>query len=76
VIAPGKLADLNVIDFDRLASHHPEVVYDLPLGGRRLVERADGYRATVKSGLVTFDNGEPTGELPGTVIRGTGRFRP
>lgn len=71
VIAPGHLADLNVIDLDRLACHPPTIVHDLPAGGRRLMQTAAGYRATVKSGAVTFEDGEHTGELPGGLIRGT-----
>jgi N-acyl-D-aspartate/D-glutamate deacylase len=66
----GLLADLNVIDFDRLNLHRPEALYDLPAGGRRLVQRVDGYRYTVKSGQVTFDNGQFTGALPGGLVRG------
>jgi N-acyl-D-aspartate/D-glutamate deacylase len=70
VLAPGYLADLNVIDFDELACPPPHVVRDLPAGGRRLMQEARGYRATVKSGVVTFEHGTPTGELPGRLIRG------
>jgi N-acyl-D-aspartate/D-glutamate deacylase len=69
VIAPGKKADLNLIDFDALALHAPEMVFDLPAGGRRLVQRVDGYRATIVSGEVTFERGEPTGALPGALVR-------
>ncbi len=71
VIAPGMVADLNVIDLDRLACHPPTIVHDLPAGGRRLMQTAAGYRATVKSGAVTFVDGEHTGELPGELLRGT-----
>lgn len=70
VVAPGYLADVNVIDFDALACPPPHVVRDLPAGGRRLMQEARGYRATVKSGTVTFEDGSPTGELPGTLLRG------
>ncbi len=70
VVAPGYLADLNVIDFDRLQLHPPAIVHDLPAGGRRLLQRADGYRYTIKAGAVTFENGEATGELPGRLVRG------
>lgn len=70
VVAPGYLADLNVIDFTTLACAHPEIIRDLPAGGRRLVQRADGYKATVKSGVVTFEQGEHTGALPGRLLRG------
>ncbi len=70
VLAPGYVADLNVIDLDDLACHPPAIVHDLPAGGRRLMQTAAGYRATVKSGAVTFVDGEHTGELPGTLLRG------
>jgi N-acyl-D-aspartate/D-glutamate deacylase len=70
VIAAGMKADLNVIDFDALHIHAPEMVYDLPAGGRRLVQKIDGYRYTIQSGRVTFEDGEPTGALPGKLVRG------
>jgi N-acyl-D-aspartate/D-glutamate deacylase len=70
LLAPGMRADLNVIDLDRLHIHAPEMVYDLPAGGRRLVQRIDGYRYTVQRGAVTYDDGEPTGALPGRLVRG------
>ncbi len=66
----GLLADINIIDFERLRLFRPEAVYDLPAGGRRLVQRAEGYRYTVKSGEVTFEDGEHTGALPGGLVRG------
>ena len=69
-LKPGLLADLNVIDFEALRLFRPEAIYDLPAGGRRLVQRAEGYCYTVKSGQVTFENGEPTGALPGSLVRG------
>ena len=69
-LRPGYLADVNVIDFERLQLHRPEAVHDLPAGGKRLVQRVDGYRYTLKSGEVTFENGEFTGALPGTLVRG------
>ncbi|HEX2849123.1 MAG TPA: amidohydrolase family protein [Acidimicrobiales bacterium] len=69
-IEPGKRADLNLIDIDALRLHAPEMVFDLPAGGRRLVQRVDGYRATVVAGEVTFVDGEPTGARPGRLIRG------
>jgi len=71
VLAPGYLADLNVIDFDALACHPPRIVRDLPAGGRRLVQEADGYRYTVKAGEVTFIDGVDTGARPGTLVRGS-----
>jgi N-acyl-D-aspartate/D-glutamate deacylase len=61
---------MNVIDFDRLQPRRPEIVNDLPANGRRLMQRADGYVATVVSGCVAFRNGEPTGVLAGRLIRG------
>jgi N-acyl-D-aspartate/D-glutamate deacylase len=70
VVAPGYKADLNVIDFDRLHVHAPEVRYDLPSGGRRLVQRTQGYDATIVSGVPVYRNGEATGELPGRLVRG------
>ena len=70
VIAPGYRADLNVIDFDRLRVRQPELLYDLPAGGRRIVQRADGYRHTFVAGVETYRNGEATGELPGRLVRG------
>jgi N-acyl-D-aspartate/D-glutamate deacylase len=69
-LKPGLKADVNVIDFDNLRLYRPEAVYDLPAGGRRLVQRATGYRYTVKSGQVTFEDGEHTGALPGALVRG------
>jgi N-acyl-D-aspartate/D-glutamate deacylase len=70
VVAPGYLADLNVIDLDRLECAPPEVVTDLPAGGRRLLQKARGYRWTLKRGAVTFEDGTHTGELPGELLRG------
>jgi N-acyl-D-aspartate/D-glutamate deacylase len=69
-VEPGALADLNLIDYDALALGTPFVRADLPAGGRRLLQRAEGYVATIKKGTVTFDHGEPTGELPGRLLRG------
>jgi N-acyl-D-aspartate/D-glutamate deacylase len=70
VVAPGYRADLNVIDFDALTARPPEMIHDLPAGGRRLVQRAEGYIATVVAGQVTYEHGEATGPLPGRLIRG------
>jgi N-acyl-D-aspartate/D-glutamate deacylase len=70
LVANGLKADLNVIDYDRLRVRAPEVVYDLPAGGRRLIQRADGYEATIVSGIVVNRNGEATGALPGRLVRG------
>jgi N-acyl-D-aspartate/D-glutamate deacylase len=70
LVARGYKADLNVIDYDRLSVRAPEVVYDLPTGGRRLIQRADGYDVTIMSGVPVTRNGEATGELPGRLVRG------
>jgi N-acyl-D-aspartate/D-glutamate deacylase len=69
-LKPGLLADLNVIDFEALTLHRPVAVADLPAGGKRLVQKAEGYRYTIKSGQVTFQDGESTGALPGGLVRG------
>jgi N-acyl-D-aspartate/D-glutamate deacylase len=70
LIAPGYKADVNVLDMGRLSLKAPEVAYDLPAGGRRLVQRAEGYRATIVSGTVVYRDGEATGRLPGRLVRG------
>jgi N-acyl-D-aspartate/D-glutamate deacylase len=70
LVAAGYKADINVIDYDRLRVRAPEVVYDLPAGGRRLIQRADGYEATIVSGIPVNRNGEATGALPGRLVRG------
>ncbi|SNS23404.1 N-acyl-D-aspartate/D-glutamate deacylase [Sphingomonas laterariae] len=69
VIAPGKRADLNIIDFDRLRLLPPRWAADLPAGGRRLLQDAEGYDATFVAGRMTWQNGEPTGERPGRLVR-------
>jgi N-acyl-D-amino-acid deacylase len=68
-LAPGKKADVNVIDVDGLRLYKPEIINDLPADGRRLVQRVDGYCCTVQSGEVTFEAGEATGLRPGTLVR-------
>ncbi|HVA09040.1 MAG TPA: amidohydrolase family protein [Acidimicrobiales bacterium] len=70
LVAPGYLADVNVIDHDALALEPPEMVYDLPASGKRLIQRARGYVATIKSGVVVRDHDESTGERPGRLLRG------
>ncbi len=70
-LAVGKKADLNVIDHARLRAHPPEVRYDLPAGGRRLVQTTEGYEATIVSGQVVQREGRATGALPGKLVRGT-----
>jgi len=69
-LAPGMKADINLIDFERLRLHPPEMVFDLPANGRRFVQRADGYKFTIVNGEVTFADGQPTGAMPGKVVRG------
>jgi N-acyl-D-aspartate/D-glutamate deacylase len=69
VLAPGLRADLNLIDLEGLRLHAPEMVFDLPAGGRRLVQQVEGYKATVVAGQVTYVDGEPTGERPGRLVR-------
>ena len=71
LLAVGYKADVNVIDMERLELHFPEVRYDLPSGARRIAQQATGYRATIVSGVVTRRDDQPTGELPGRLIRGT-----
>ena len=69
LLAPGMKADINVIDFDTLALERPGMVWDLPGGGRRLLQRARGYAATIVGGTVTYRDGEATGALPGRLVR-------
>lgn len=73
VIAPGALADVNVIDFEHLRLEKPWLAFDLPAGGKRLLQRAEGYRYTIKSGEITFRDGVWTGATPGGVLRGPQR---
>jgi N-acyl-D-aspartate/D-glutamate deacylase len=70
VLAPGYRADLNVIDYEGLGLEDPEMVYDLPAGGKRLIQRSHGYVATVVKGEVTWEGGEHTGAMPGRLLRG------
>lgn len=70
VVEPGLRADLNVIDFDRLRCERPTMAYDLPAGGKRLLQRARGYCATVVRGAIIARDGEPSGALPGRLVRG------
>ncbi len=65
----GMIADVNIIDFDSLRLHRPEAIFDLPAGGRRLVQRPEGYETTIKAGEIIFDNGVHTGALPGKLVR-------
>jgi N-acyl-D-aspartate/D-glutamate deacylase len=70
VLAPGYRADINIIDIDRLRLGSPYIVRDLPTGGRRLMQDAQGYNATIVNGIVTYRDGAPTGALPGRLVRG------
>jgi N-acyl-D-aspartate/D-glutamate deacylase len=71
LLAPGYRADINIIDYEHLTLHAPQVAYDLPAGGRRLIQRASGYVVTIVAGEVTYRDGEPTGALPGRLLRGS-----
>jgi N-acyl-D-aspartate/D-glutamate deacylase len=70
LLAPGYRADVNVIDYEGLRLGAPRMVRDLPAGGRRLLQDAEGYVATICAGTVTFRDGQPTGSLPGRLVRG------
>ena len=70
LLAPGMKADVNIIDFTRLQLDLPHFVFDLPAGGRRLTQSAQGYIATLVSGEATFEQGQPTGAMPGRLVRG------
>ncbi len=70
VLAPGMKADVNVIDLDALVLHRPTMAFDLPAGGKRLLQRAEGYLHTIVSGDEVYAGGEATGELPGRLVRG------
>jgi N-acyl-D-aspartate/D-glutamate deacylase len=69
ILEEGYKADINVIDYENLTLHEPEIINDLPAGGRRLVQKASGYEYTIVSGEVAFKDGEPTGVLNGKLIR-------
>jgi len=68
-LAPGLRADINLIDFDGLKLHKPEIVHDMPANGRRFVQRVEGYEATLVAGEPIFERGEPTGAMPGKLVR-------
>lgn len=70
LLAPGMKADVNIIDFENLKIKRPQMVYDLPANGRRLVQQAEGYVATIVNGEIIYENGTATGALPGKLIRG------
>jgi N-acyl-D-amino-acid deacylase len=63
-------ADINIIDYDRLELRSPQIVYDLPAGGKRLIQRTKGFDATIVSGQIVYRNGKATGALPGRLVRG------
>ena len=63
-------ADINILDYDNIRLRSPQVVYDLPAGGKRLVQRTDGFDATIVSGAVVYRRGERTAALPGRLVRG------
>ncbi|WP_421990090.1 N-acyl-D-amino-acid deacylase family protein [Roseococcus sp.] len=69
VVAPGMLADLNIIALDELGLERPRMLHDLPAGGKRLMQGSRGYRATIKRGVVTYRDGVATGALPGKLLR-------
>jgi len=73
LIAEGYRADINVIDFDHLHAGRPEMAFDLPAGGKRLLQGATGYLHTFVSGIETYSDGAPTGMLPGRLVRGQRR---
>ena len=68
-IEVGKRADLNLVDLEGMRLYEPEMVFDLPAGGRRLVQKVDGYKTTVLAGQVTYEDGVPTGARPGRLVR-------
>ena len=70
LLQAGYKADINVIDYERLAIGYPEVAYDLPSGGRRLIQKSEGIEATIVAGQTVYRNGKSTGNYPGRLIRG------
>jgi N-acyl-D-aspartate/D-glutamate deacylase len=70
VLAPGMRADVNVLDFDNVGIERPEMVYDLPAGAGRMIQRSTGYVATIVAGEPVVEGGEVTGALPGGLVRG------
>jgi len=73
-IAAGLKADLNLIDLEAMRLHRPYLTHDLPAGGTRLMQSADGFAMTILSGRITYRSGTPTGSLPGRVVRGPQRL--
>jgi len=76
LLQQGKIADINIIDFEAMRLFRPEAIFDLPAGGRRLVQRVEGYDVTIKSGQVVFRGGVHTGALPGVLVRRSGQEAP
>src|SRR5438094_5062131 len=74
-LTPGLRADVNLIDFERLRLFKPELVHDMPAGGRRFVQRVEGYEATLVAGTPVFERGEHTGAMPGRLVRAGGNGR-
>ncbi|HKK50501.1 MAG TPA: amidohydrolase family protein, partial [Myxococcota bacterium] len=70
IVAPGRRADLNLIDLDRVRLGFPEITPDLPTGASRILQRAEGYVATICAGEIVFRDGQATGALPGRLVRG------
>jgi N-acyl-D-aspartate/D-glutamate deacylase len=70
LIAPGYKADINLIDYEALSLKTPHIVHDLPAGGKRLLQHANGIVSTMVSGTVIYQSGEATGALPGKLVRG------
>jgi N-acyl-D-aspartate/D-glutamate deacylase len=70
LLKAGLKADINILDYDRLRLRRPEIVYDLPAGGKRLIQRTEGFDATIVSGAVVYRHGAATGALPGRLVRG------
>lgn len=68
-LTTGMIADVNIIDFETMRLHRPEAIFDLPAGGRRLVQRPEGYDVTIKAGEVIFEKGVHSGALPGKLVR-------
>ncbi|HTR86985.1 MAG TPA: amidohydrolase family protein [Reyranella sp.] len=72
LLRPGLKADINILDYDKMRLRRPEIAYDLPAGGKRLVQRTDGFAATIVSGVPVYRDGEATGALPGRLLRSKG----
>ena len=71
ILAPGYKADINIVNLKKMQLRKPEVHFDLPAGGRRLMQYADGYVATIVNGVPIYLDGESTGARPGRLVRGS-----